>query len=287
MKTNHGLRRQSIIEALLNDVIQGSFHPGQHLVTQSLAKRFGVSHTPIREALIALAGIGIIDLLPNRGAVVRQVTPVEVREVCQVRRALECEAVRLAIGRIDPDALRALDADLRELIAVRSPDRHRFVQHARAVDSRLHDLIAGSCGNAFLAHELSRFTILFRAFRDASWQHDEARNDYRRLVLEAHEHLAIVNALIAGDRPNAVRAMARHIRSGLKYWSRALPETTRTSPTPNHTIASPQQGENDESRLFESSESGNDPGRFARSNGHPDGRPAGDVDGRRGPSRCR
>jgi DNA-binding GntR family transcriptional regulator len=94
---------------------------------------------------------------------------------------------------------------------------------ARALDSRLHDLIAASCGNAFLAKELSRLKTLFRAFRDVSYIHHEARNDYRRLAEEAREHLAVVEALLAGDKKEAARAMARHIRQGVKYWTRALP----------------------------------------------------------------
>ena len=67
------------------------------------------------------------------------------------------------------------------------------------MDSRLHDLIADSCGNAFLAKEIGRLKTLFRAFRDVAWEHDEARNDFHRLAEEAHEHLAIVEALLAGD----------------------------------------------------------------------------------------
>lgn len=60
---DHGLRRKAIVESLLTDVFEGRLRAGQHLVTQELAERFSVSHTPIREALVALAGIGIIDLL--------------------------------------------------------------------------------------------------------------------------------------------------------------------------------------------------------------------------------
>ena len=108
LRFDRGERRQAIVESLLADVFGGRLRAGQHLVTQELAERFGVSHTPIREALIALAGIGIIDLLPNRGAVVRQVTAKDVREVCQVRRVLECEAARRACGRIDLAELNAL-----------------------------------------------------------------------------------------------------------------------------------------------------------------------------------
>jgi DNA-binding GntR family transcriptional regulator len=219
---HRGLRRQTIVQSLLADVFQGRLRAGTHLVTQELAARFGVSHTPIREALITLAGIGIIDLLPNRGAVVRRVTPHEVREVCQVRRVLECEATRRACGRIELAELHSLAADLKRLGAAR-PSGTRFIAEARAIDSRLHDRIAESCGNAFLAQELARLKALFRGFRDVAWEHDEARNDYHRLAEEAHEHLAIVEALLAGDAKGAARAMARHIRSGARYWSRALP----------------------------------------------------------------
>src|SRR5258707_378026 len=98
---DHGLRRQAIVESLLAELFLGRLKAGQPLVTQALAARFGVSHTPIREALITLAGIGIIDLLPNRGACVRPVTARDIREICQVRRVLECEATRSACGRID------------------------------------------------------------------------------------------------------------------------------------------------------------------------------------------
>ncbi len=219
----NGLRRQTIVQALLSDVFQGRLRAGAHLVTQELAERFGVSHTPIREALIALAGIGVIDLLPNRGARVRQVTPHEVREVCQVRRVLECEATRSACGRIPLADLNALADDLRRTIASSSRRGTRYVEEARRIDSRLHDLIAESCGNLFLAEEIARLKALFRAFRDVAWEHDGAHNDYHRLVEEGHEHLAIVEALLVGDAKSSSRAMARHIRSGARYWSRALP----------------------------------------------------------------
>jgi DNA-binding GntR family transcriptional regulator len=223
LRWDRGTRRQAIVQSLLSDVFQGKIRAGTHLVTQELASRFAVSHTPIREALIALAGIGIVDLLPNRGAVVRNVTAQDVREVCQVRRALECEAVRSACGRIDLARLHELADELKELMSVKPTSRLKFVEQARAVDSRLHDLIAESCGNDFLAKELSRLKMLFRAFRDVAWEKDEARSDSHRLGEEAREHLAIVDALLAGNSKAAARAMARHIVSGARYWSRALP----------------------------------------------------------------
>jgi DNA-binding GntR family transcriptional regulator len=220
---NHGLRRQTIVQSLLTDIFQGRLEAGQHLVTQDLAERFGVSHTPVREALIAMAGIGVIDLVPNRGAVVRQVTTKDVREVCQVRRALECEAVRRACGRIERAELEQMAEELRSLAGISRRSAAQFLDLARALDSRLHDLIANRCGNAFLANELNRLKTLFRAFRDMAYSHYKELNDLRRLGEEAREHLAIVEALLAGDAREAARAMSHHIRTGVKYMARSLP----------------------------------------------------------------
>jgi DNA-binding GntR family transcriptional regulator len=228
-RSDHGLLRQKIVENLLADVFHGELTAGRHLVTQELADRFKVSHTPIREALIALAGIGIIDLVPNRGAIVRRVTSKEVCEVMQVRRALECEAVRLACGRIDLQELDELADDLKRLAEAKHVSPVRFVERSRDTDSRLHDLIANSCGNRFLANELNRLKTLFRAFRDVSYAQEQERNDFRRLAREALEHLAIVDALRAGDRREALRAMSRHLHGGVKYWARVLPDSVEVT----------------------------------------------------------
>lgn len=220
-RIDHGQRRKTVVKQLLAAIFQGELKAGERLIIQDLAKRLGVSPTPIREALVELEGIGIIDFIPNCGGLVREVTGNDVKEVCQVRKALECEATRSACGRIQQTRLEELREAFRR---VRSAKRHgaAFVERARQLDSHLHDLIAQSCGNRFLARELERMKLLFRAFRDASWEKRLARNDCLRVAEEADEHLAIVEPLIAGDGERAALAMATHILSGEEYWSRGL-----------------------------------------------------------------
>lgn len=221
-RVDHGSRRRLVTESLLGSIFQGELLAGKHLVIQELARRFDVSPTPVREALVALEGIGIVDLIPNRGAIVRKVTAVDVKEICQVRKALECEATRSACGRIELSQLHELADAFREQQKTTDPSA-MFLETARDLDSRLHDLIAESTPNRFLAREIGRLKLLFRAFRDVAWEWKQANDDYHRYREEAREHLAIVEPLIAGDAKAAGRAMARHIRSGVKYWSRALP----------------------------------------------------------------
>lgn len=228
---DHGQRRKVIVEQLLADIVQGSVRAGERLVITALAARFGVSQSPIREALVTLEGIGIVDIEANRGAVVRQVTETDIREICQVRQALECAAVRLACGRTDLAQLNELaDAFRKDAEKHSSPSRRpgpaavrKRIEKARTLDSRLHDLIAESCGNRCLVRELSRLKLLFRSFRDVAWAQRSTESDLVRFEEEAREHLAIVEALLAGDAKAASKALSRHIRMGVKYWSRGLP----------------------------------------------------------------
>jgi DNA-binding GntR family transcriptional regulator len=158
-----------VVQMLLAETLQGKLRAGQRLVIKDLSQRFQVSSTPIREALVQLEGIGIIDFVPNAGAVVRRVTKADVKEVCQVRKALECEATRRACGRIELEELHDLASVFRQM---KKTGRRgaAFVDKARQFDSRLHDLIARSCGNRFLAKEIERLKLLFRAFRDSAWE---------------------------------------------------------------------------------------------------------------------
>lgn len=230
---DHGLRRPAIVRAVLTDIFRGRLRAGQRLVTDSLASRFGVSHTPVREALIELRGIGVVDLLPNRGAVVRRVTARDVRALCQVRRVLESEAARNAARRADRKRVEEVAGEIRDLARARPGPG--TVARARGADDRLHDLVRESCGNVFLTQELDRLQTLFRTVRDVTWDLELARRDYRRVGVEAAEHLAITGALLAGDARAAARAMAAHIRSGVTYWVRVsadLAELPTEGPRP-------------------------------------------------------
>lgn len=212
-----GARRQEIVELLLADILDGHFHAGERLTTEGLARRYQVSHTPIREALSTLAGIGLVDLRPNKGACVRRLATRDIVDLIGVRRVLECEAARRACGRADPELLDSLASELRELTALKGTRSRQFVNRARALDNQLHDLIADACGNLLLVAELDRLKLLFRAVRDAAWQ--LAGTPLRkRLLEEAGEHLAIVEAIRKNDSKGARKAMSLHIRAALTYW---------------------------------------------------------------------
>jgi DNA-binding GntR family transcriptional regulator len=193
----------------MTGIFQGRFRSGQRLVVQSLASAYQASPTPVREALVELANLGLVELLPNRGAVVQPFGPQEIREISHIRRLLEVEATRCACGRAPADEVAALERELLELDKL--PRDQAWDQRARDADTRLHGLIADSCGSRRLAAEIGRYLTLFRSLRDVSHQRD-AWTNYSRSN-DVPEHLAIVSALAATAAEDAARAMDRHIRS--------------------------------------------------------------------------
>lgn len=206
--SREGLREQ-VVNRILVAVFERKFPSGSRLVVQRVAERFGVSPTPVREALVELAGLGVVDLLPNRGAVVRPFGAEQLEQISQVRRVLEMEACRSACGRIAMPALLEMRSQLRKLR--KGPQNDAWDRDARAADSRLHILISESCRNPRLAAEIMRYLRLFRTIRNISHLRDSWDN-YRRSN-DVPEHLRIVESLITGKPQRAASAMDRHIRS--------------------------------------------------------------------------
>ncbi len=100
MKIKAGTRAEKLREAIEEGIATGAFAPGMHLDETELAQRFGVSRTPLREALIQLSSMGIVVLRPRRGALVAEITPQRLLEMFEVMAELEAMCGRLAARRM-------------------------------------------------------------------------------------------------------------------------------------------------------------------------------------------
>lgn len=198
--------RDGVAERLLVAILDGSVHAGDRLVGQRLAAQLGVSATPVREALIELATLDFVQLLPNRGAVCRNFGPTELRDIYQVRRILEAEAAFGASGRAPDEQLQELGRRMRRLLKTVDTDPG-WSDHATAADLELHDVIHQHCGNRRLAHEIQRYNILMRAIRRV------AKNLNNIQLQAVSEHLRIIKALLAEDAELARKRMSEHIEN--------------------------------------------------------------------------
>ncbi len=194
--------REAAYGHLRDEILAGRLAPGQRVSEPGLARRLGVSRTPVREALQRLAQEGLVELTPARGARVRVLRADEVREVYEARALIEAEGARLAARHAAPRELAALEQQLRALDAL-PPDR--YAEQMR-VDLDFHTALVDAGRNRALAN-------LYRSLRARmALVRAHAQTLSQRPATRA-QHRAILRALRARDARAAAAAVRRHVDS--------------------------------------------------------------------------
>lgn len=197
MRRADGLRDQ-----LEQDIVTGIFQPGARLDEQALAARFGVSRTPIREALMQLATTGLIALQPRRGAFVAALSLREVIERFEVMAALEGTCGALAARRIsDDERARLFQAHemCRSEAATGDADAYYYA------NERFHHVVYAASHNGFLIEQARQLHGRLKPYRRLQLR---ARS---RIMASLAEHERIVEAVQAGDGDRAERLLKAHI----------------------------------------------------------------------------
>ncbi|PVE13833.1 GntR family transcriptional regulator [Streptomyces scopuliridis] len=200
-------RTQYVLEAIKHGILTGGLSPGQPLVETELAARFGVSKTPVREALKTLAGTGLVVMSQFKGVTVRTVDAAMAHEVYDVRLLLEPEALRRSLTRrasLEPAREALVKADEAADRAERSLANREF-----------HRALYLPCGNPLLARMLDEVRDQAALVSTVAWA---AVPSWEQ---EAGEHREILRLALAGDAEGAARALHDHIAS---FVQRAFPE---------------------------------------------------------------
>lgn len=189
-----------VMRGLITGLLCGDWAGGMRLTEVEATEKFGVSRTPVREALLEMQGLGLIELRRNCGAVFLSFGPNEIREIYEVRSLLEVEATRLAAGRIPSPILESL---VESFTAIRESGG---IDPEWEHDRSLHRIIAESSGNRRLFSEINRYGEVIQTVRDIV-----SDRDYGIHETSADEHLAILRALQKGDPELAASAMRNHL----------------------------------------------------------------------------
>lgn len=193
-----------VAEQLREAIRAGRLAPGQRLVEAELTGRLGVSRGPVREALAGLQSEGLITIEPHRGASVRRIGRAEIAELFWVRARLVADAGALAAERIDGDARAGL---LRAELERQRELRDKGLAAYTEANVRFHELIDELSGNSVLASLLRKLETHAGVFL-----HLAREGDTEELL---SQHLAIGEAILAGDRRRAARESRRHVESVL------------------------------------------------------------------------
>jgi DNA-binding GntR family transcriptional regulator len=187
------------IEAL---VLSGELLPGAKLDEQSLAQRFEVSRTPVREALRQLASSGLIELRRNRGAFVAEVTPERLEEMFVAMAEMEATCARLAAMSMSPVERRGLQR-LHERMAGMAASGE--VEDFRAANETFHALIYQGAHNSLIEDAVTALRRRVAAYRRAQFR------TAGRLSSSHAEHDAVVKAIVSGEPARAHAAMLLHV----------------------------------------------------------------------------
>ncbi|GJD51181.1 hypothetical protein OPKNFCMD_3933 [Methylobacterium crusticola] len=196
---NHAQRLRQTIE---DEIVDGVLRPGDRLDEVQLAERFGVSRTPIREALLQLAVTGLIEVKPRRGAVVSTPDPARLLEMFETMAEVEASCGRLAARRLTPEHQAALTAALEACrLAAESQDTTAYY----AENAVFHAVIYRASRNGFLCEQASALSRRLAPFRRIQLR---ARN---RLGQSFAEHAGAVEAILAGDESLAAERLRAHV----------------------------------------------------------------------------
>ena len=220
-------------------ILAGDYAPGSRLPEEELARELAVSRTPVRQALLTLEAVGLVEQLPNRGASVRIYALEDIDEMYTLRALLEGQATALAATRISKRQLDQLDASLQRITAF-----DPVSELAESVEENLnfHAIIVRAAGSPRLASLLETVTRVPTVYRSYYWYPAELRDISQQM------HGWIIKALRDRDAERARRLATEHVLHAkdflLKHFSddASWPPTDRARPGGAATATRPVDG---------------------------------------------
>lgn len=184
-------------------IVEGELPPGGRVNEGTLSEQFGISRTPLREALKVLASEGLVELRPNRGTRVSAITPEEVGELFEVVSGIERLAGELAAVRMterDIERLRALHERMER--HYEAGERHDYFH----LNQQIHNTIVSLAGNSVLEATHASLMVRVRRARYMAIQSPERWHE------SVQEHRAIMKALEARDAEATGNLLLHHVR---------------------------------------------------------------------------
>jgi DNA-binding GntR family transcriptional regulator len=189
-------------ELIEERVVTGLYGPGMRLDELELAASFGVSRTPIREALIQLASAGVVEIRPRRGAIVSQISPERLREMFEVMAELEALCARLAAGAItDPERAELAQAHRACANALDQGDPDAYYH----LNEAFHQAIYRFSHNGFLEEQTLQVLRRLRPFRRMQLHLPH------QMETSLAEHGKVLDAILAGDAAGAALGLHHHV----------------------------------------------------------------------------
>ncbi len=207
-------REDFVADALRKAILRGDLKPGERLDEKSVAETLKVSRTPVRSALRMLAAESLVHLQPHRGAVVNELSPDELEEICLVRAVLEGIAARLAAQNMDDERIANLESLLEAMEATSEPDRWL------ALNNRFHYTIYQVANGprmlAIIDYVRNIALPYIRQYIADAEHMESSRLDHRRILAACRRRDGLAaEAEIQKHLQDVARALRKHVGAGV------------------------------------------------------------------------
>ena len=207
--------RDVVFNTLRQAILRGELKPGERLMEIQLANKLGVSRTPIREAIRKLELEGLVLMIPRKGAEVAEITEKSLRDVLEVRRALEELAVELVCEKITDEQIQDLKGAAEDFKAsLKEGDITRIAE----ADVKFHDVIYMATDNQKLIQLLNNLREQMYRYRVEYLK----RSDFHQQLIDEHEE--IIETIESGQKDRAVQVVCQHVDNQVE----AVMDTIRT-----------------------------------------------------------
>ncbi|HJF93179.1 MAG TPA: GntR family transcriptional regulator [Lachnoclostridium phocaeense] len=194
--------RDVVFNTLRQAILRGELKPGERLMEIQLANKLGVSRTPIREAIRKLELEGLVLMIPRKGAEVAEITEKSLRDVLEVRRALEELAVELVCEKITDEQIQDLKGAAEDFKAsLKEGDITRIAE----ADVKFHDVIYMATDNQKLIQLLNNLREQMYRYRVEYLK----RSDFHQQLIDEHEE--IIETIESGQKDRAVQVVCQHV----------------------------------------------------------------------------
>lgn len=194
--------RDVVFTTLRQAILRGELKPGERLMEIQLANKLGVSRTPIREAIRKLELEGLVLMIPRKGAEVAEITEKNLRDVLEVREALEILAVQLACERMTEESIVQLKEAEKEFENILETDDITLIAEA---DVKFHDVVYESTDNVRLIQLLNNLREQMYRYRVEYLK----KPAVRPIIIE--EHIELIKFIENRDQESASRNICKHI----------------------------------------------------------------------------
>lgn len=202
--------KELVYNELRSRIISGELPPGTKMREEDLAKEYGISRAPLREAINMLSRDGFAHLIPRRGAIVSGVEAKDIEDIWDVREMVEPDAAVLALRNIDPNSLDEVLKQLKQVMA--TPENFKFYMES---DILVHSLISDNLDNRYLSDILKNIKDHSLRLR---WnaEHQSEDNGREIIWIATQEHIQIVEAMKCKDKEAVHDTMLYHLKESRK-----------------------------------------------------------------------